>query len=70
MAAFGRDADFADCRTLGGRLPYDHVLGAAGEWSTRDDAMVRAYTEAGDRLLAHMRDPANPHTVYWSGDSF
>jgi len=70
MAAFGRDTDFADCSMVGGRLPHDHVLGAAGEWSIRDNAMVHAYTEAGDRLLAHMRDPANQRTVYWSGDSF
>jgi len=70
MAAFGRDADFADCLALGGRLPHDHVLGAIGEWSTRDNSMFRAYTEAGDRLLAYLRDPANQRSVYWSGDSF
>jgi predicted N-acetyltransferase YhbS len=70
MAALGRDADFAECPTVGGRLPHDHVLGAAGEWSTRDNAMVRAYTRAGEQLLAHLRDPTNQRTVYWSGDSF
>jgi predicted N-acetyltransferase YhbS len=70
MAAFARDGEFADCQTLGGRLPRDHALGDAGVWSSRDNAMVCAYTEDGERLLANMRDPSNQRTVYWSGDSF
>jgi hypothetical protein len=70
VAAFSEDADFADCRSLGGRLPYDHVLGTVGEWSTNDEAMVRAYTEAGDQLLAQVRGAGHPRTVYWSGDMF
>jgi len=70
MAAFSRDAEFADGATVGGRLPRDHVLGTAGEWSTRDNAMVRAYSAAGDRLLTYIRDSPDHRTVYWSGDSF
>jgi predicted N-acetyltransferase YhbS len=69
-AAIAQDPVLGQCSTLGGRLPRDHVLGHAGQWRPRDDAMACPYTDAGSQLLEALRGPTNQHTVYWSHDGF
>jgi hypothetical protein len=68
--ALSRDPILAQGARLSGRLPRDHVLGDAGEWSMRDSTMFCAYTAASAQLLAALRDPANRRSVFWSGDGF
>jgi predicted N-acetyltransferase YhbS len=70
VAGLAKDPALAPYATLSGCLPRDHVLGAAGEWRVRDDAMACAYTPAGASLLQTLRDPTEQRVVYWSGDDF
>jgi predicted N-acetyltransferase YhbS len=70
VAHLARDPVFAECATVAGRMPPDHVLGRYGSWSMRDSTMFHAYTDAGIRLLEILRDPINQGTVYWSAEAF
>jgi predicted N-acetyltransferase YhbS len=69
-ADLSQDPLMAQCASVGGLMPHDHVLGCAGAWSMSDSTMFHPYTAAGTQLLAALRDPTNERAVFWSGDSF
>jgi hypothetical protein len=70
VADLRQDPTLSTTTALSGRLPRDHVLGRAGQWSIRGDSMAHPYTAAGVQLLDVLRDPGHERAVYWSGDGF
>jgi hypothetical protein len=70
VADLRQDQSLSTTAMLSGRLPRDHVLGYAGQWSIRGDSMAHPYTAAGGHLLDVLRDPSHERAVYWSGDGF